>query len=138
MTVVSGRRGPAEESETHSDVHSALDSGARRALAAERSAGAGGAVAPRQVAGDAAGTGDGLARARHVLETRLDAREHHKRVRYRDVAGFAPLVLSMGGAMGRTFERHWASWKERTSGMSMLARQLSVLLIRERITRYTF
>ena len=138
VTVVSGRRGPAEESETHSDVHSALDSGARRALAAERSAGAGGAVAPRQVAGDAAGTGDGLARARHVLETRLDAREHHKRVRYRDVAGFAPLVLSMGGAMGRTFERHWASWKERTSGMSMLARQLSVLLIRERITRYTF
>ena len=138
VTVVSGRRGPAEESETHSDVHSALDSGARRALAAERSAGAGGAVAPRHVAGDAAGTGDGLARARHVLETRLDAREHHKRVRYRDVAGFAPLVVSMGGAMGRTFERHWASWKERTSGMSLLARQLSVLLIRERITRYTF
>ena len=138
VTVVSGRRGPAEESVTHSDVHRALDSGARRALAAERSAGAGGAVAPRHVAGDAAGTGDGLARARHVLETRLDAREHHKRVRYRDVAGFAPLVVSMGGAMGRTFERHWASWKERSSGMSLLARQLSVLLIRERITRYTF
>ena len=125
VTVVSGRRGPAEVSETHSDIHTALASGTRRAQAAEPS-------------GAANGASGGLARARHVLEARLDAREHHKRVRYRDVMGFAPLVVSMGGAMGRTFERHWASWNARSSGMKHLASQLSVLMIRERITRYTF
>ena len=138
VTVVSGRRGPREVSVTHSDNPSTLSSAARRVLASEPSPAATGLGVRPQVEVRAPGTHGGLARASHLLETRLDAREHQKRMRYRDVAGFAPLVLSLGGALGPTFERHWASWKERSSGMSLLARQLSVLLIRERIARYTF
>lgn len=76
--------------------------------------------------------------AKRTIAYRLHAREQAKFAKYAMVPGFAPLVLSISGTMGPAFAAQWDHWVSVYPKMHILARQLSVLLIRERVARYGF